>query len=671
MVLSDVTIFDTVSVLIVVLDTAGNIVYFNRTGERVTGYSLTEVKGKCFWELFLVPEEIDTFKAVFENLQKEQLQGEKVSTWLTKNGDRRLIEWSNTTLFKNASVEYIIITGTDITVRRKEEERLLRLSHALEQSPSSIVITDTRGHIEYVNAKFTRLTGYSPEEVIGKNPRILKSGDTLPEEYTRLWEMITSGKEWRGEFHNIKKNGESYWESVSISPVRNEEGVITHFIAIKEDITEHKKFESQLEFLASHDPLTNLFNRRRFLEELEGWFAYAERYNSSGALLFLDIDHFKPINDMLGHNEGDRLIVAFAELVQKRIRESDVLARMGGDEFALLLPNINVEGALSVAEQIRKSVQQDIAAFDKQFKGITISIGMALFPHHGKTAKALLTGADLAMYHAKETGRNRVCVYEPDYRAKAELRLSWEERIRTALKRDRLALYFQPVLDLKNNSLAGCEALLRMKGGDGEIILPRDFLKIAEQSRLIHDIDRWVICRAIQVIAWQGFAEKNWKLEVNLSGKVFHDTEILSFIKQELNHYAIAHGTLLFEISEMAIIPNLAKAQHYIDTLKALGCLFALDNFGSGFSLFYYLKQLPVDYIKINGGMIYNLPNDPGDQHIVKAIVDMAHGLGKKVIAGFVNDEETMQMLKNYGVDYVQGYYIGMPAETMEYRTVR
>lgn len=656
-------VLDTTGALVVVLDTAGKIIYFNRTCEYVTGYSFEEVRGKCFLELFLVTEEMDKVKAVFEKLKRKEFPGANINYWVTKNGDRRLIEWSNTTLINNDSVEYIIGTGIDITERRKAEERLLKLSHAVEQSPSSIIITDTRGNIEYVNAQFTRLTGYTLEEVLGKNPKFLKSGDTLPEEYNRLWEMITSGKEWRGEFHNKKKNGESYWEYASISPIRNPEKTITNFIAIKEDITERKRFESQLEFLASHDPLTNLFNRRRFQEELEGRLAYAERYGNCGALLFLDIDNFKYVNDTLGHSEGDKLLIALANLTQKRLRETDILARIGGDEFALFLPNIDLNNALSVAEQVRKSVQQSIVALNNQFAGITVSIGIALFPEHGNTMKTLLTSADLAMYHAKENGRNQSCVYTPDHKTKIELRLSWEERIREALKQEKFILYLQPILDLRNNSVAGYEALLRMIDKDGEIILPGDFLDIAEQFGLIHDIDRWVVSQAIEIIAKRKFAENNWNLEVNLSGTVFNDTEILSLTKQKLSKYSVDPRTLVFEITETAVIPSMVKAQSYITTLKSLGCKFALDDFGSGFSSFYYLKHLPIDYIKIDGSFICNLPNDHVDQHMVKAIVEVARGLGKETVAEFVSDEETVQILKNYGVDYAQGYYIGIPCE--------
>lgn len=657
-------VLGTTGALVVVLDTAGKIIYFNRTCECVAGYSFEEVKGRCLWELFIVPEEMDKVKAVFEKLKGKEFPCTNVNYWITKNGDRRLIEWSNTTLINNDSVEYIIGTGIDITERRKAEERLLKLSHAVEQSPSSIIITDVRGNIEYVNAQFTRLTGYSPEEVIGKNPRFLKSGDTLPEEYNRLWEMITSGKEWRGEFHNKKKNGESYWEYASISPVRNPEKTIANFIAIKEDITERKSFESQLEFLASHDPLTNLFNRRRFQEELEGRLAYAERYGNCGALLFLDIDNFKYVNDTLGHGEGDRLLVGLADLMQKRLRETDILARIGGDEFALFLPNIDLNNARSVAEQVRKSVQQSIVAFNNQFAGITVSIGIALFPEHGNTTKTLLTSADLAMYHAKENGRNQSCVYTPDHKTKIELRLSWEERIREALRQEKFVLYLQPILDLRNNSVAGYEALLRMIDKDGKIILPGDFLDIAEQFGLIHDIDRWVVSQAIEIIAKRKFAENNWNLEVNLSGMVFNDTEILSLTKQKLSKYSVDPRALVFEITETAVIPSMVKAQSYITTLKSLGCRFALDDFGSGFSSFYYLKHLPIDYIKIDGSFICNLPNDRVDQHMVKAIVEVARGLGKETVAEFVSDEETVQILKNYGVDYAQGYYIGVPCET-------
>lgn len=294
--------------------------------------------------------------------------------------------------------------------RNLAEVQLRKLSQAVEQSQSTVVITDATGNIEYTNPKFTQLTGYTLKETIGQNPRILKSGETSPEEYKELWDTITSGREWRGEFHNKKKNGELYWEYATISPVRNSDGVITHFLAVKEDITERKNFEAQLAHMADRDPLTNLFNRRRFQEELINSLAQARRHDTIGALLFLDLDNFKDINDTLGHQVGDEILTHLADILKKRLRESDIIARLGGDEFAILLSHIDASHAQSVAEQIVDSVCRHVMIINGQSTGVTVSIGIALFPSHGNTPEALLKYADLAMYRAKKEGRNRVCM---------------------------------------------------------------------------------------------------------------------------------------------------------------------------------------------------------------------------------------------------------------------
>lgn len=563
-------------------------------------------------------------------------------------------------------------------IRRKEaESQIVKLSRAVEQSPNTIVITDVKGNIEYVNPKCVRLTGYTPEEVIGKNPRIFKSGETSPEEYESLWAVITSGGEWRGELRNRKKNGECYWEHVSISSIKDSSGVITHFLAIKEDISERKKLEAHLNYLANNDPLTNLFNRRRFREELEDWIAQMERHESIGALLFIDLDNFKYINDTLGHQKGDEILIKFACLLRARVRETDVLARLGGDEFAIILPFTDAYRAQSIAMQILELATGNTHANNDGLPGVTASVGIALFPEHGEDAEKLLAAADIAMYMAKGKGRNCVCVYSPDQKTRIELRLDWEERIRDALKNDRFVLHLQPISNVRHKKLAGYEALLRMvacpRQGSGNendtLIPPQDFLNIAERFGLIHDIDRWVVRRAIHLIAEQKFTDRGLFLEVNLSGRAFTDPELLPLIKQEFAAANINPATLVFEITETATIENMAEAQRFIIALKSIGCRFGLDDFGIGFSSFSYLKQLPVDFLKIDGSFITELKHNLTDQHLVKAMVEIARGLGKQTVAEFVGCEETVQLLSKYGVDYAQGYHIGKPCAVSEIDT--
>ncbi len=631
------------------------------------GYEPEEVIGKSPFQL-MPPDEAERIANLFGDIAKAQkpfVRLENVN--IHKNRQKVVMETSGVPIF-DASGNLIGYRGIDrdVTERKRIEEELRKLSNAVKQSLVSVVITDTKGNIEYVNPKFTQLTGYTLDEVIGKNPRILKSGKTSSSEYKRLWDTITSGREWRGEFCNKKKNGEFYWDYASISPIRNSEGVITHFLAVKEDINERKNFEAQLAHLANCDPLTNLLNRRRFHEELENWLAQVRRYGVNGALLFLDVDNFKDVNDTLSHQIGDKLLVDLAVLLRKRMRKTDTLARLGGDEFAIILPHTGTDQARSIAEYILDSIKNTIIVDKIQSHSITASIGIAMFPEHGYEAETLLSYADLALYKAKEEGRNRVCVFSPDHKIQIESRLGWERRIRDALENDRFALHFQPILDIRQNKIVGHEALLRMVGDKGELISPIIFLDIAEHCGLIREIDRWVVHRAIHFAAEQRFTERGLFLNVNLSGRSLTDPQLLPLIKQAFAETAINPQSLIFEITETAIIENITTAQRFIANLKAMGCRFALDDFGIGFSSFSHLKHLDVDYLKIDGGFIRDLTHDLVDQHLVKAIVEVSRGLGKQTVAEFVECKETIQLLLEYGVDYAQGYHIGLPSAVPE-----
>ncbi len=505
------------------------------------------------------------------------------------------------------------------------------------------------------------MTGFAPEEVIGKSPRIFKSGETETEEYKRLWETITSGNTWRGELHNKKKNGELYWGHTSISSIKNPDGIITHFIAVTDDVSKRKWLETKLVNLADRDPLTNLFNRRRFQEELESCLAQSQRYNLHGALLFIDLDNFKYVNDTLGHRTGDALLKVVAELLRKRLRNTDTLARLGGDEFAIILQRTDLAQTMTISKELVELVRRFATVKEGESLGITASIGIALFPDHGFDAEILLTHADLAMYQAKEEGRNRCCVYTNERKTQIEILQVWKKRINNALLRDRFALYLQPILDIRSNHIAGHEVLLRMINDDGEHILPSNFLNFAERLGLIREIDRWVVSKAIHTIKNLHQVNNAQYLEINLSVKAISDPELLSIIKEGLTTSGINPAYLVMEIPESAIVENIQESKRFITTLKEMGCRFALDDFGIGFSSFNYLKNLLVDMLKIDGSLICDLLHKTEDQHLVKAMVGVAHGLGKETIAKFVNNEETIKLLQGYGVDYAQGYFIGEP----------
>ncbi len=554
---------------------------------------------------------------------------------------------------------------TEITNHKRAQEQLLKLSQAVEQSPSAIAITDTAGAIEHVNPKFTEVTGYTGEEVLGKKFHHL-IGNLTSEKYENITEVALSGEIWRMELANRRKDGEPFYAHVTVSAVRGGDGTVTNFIGVIDDITERKKIEERLVVMAEHDPLTSLFNRRRFQRELEYWLGYSKRYNTSGALLFLDIDNFKYINDTLGHKAGDEILVEFAILLKERLRPTDIIARLGGDEFAVILPNTNVEHAQSFAKQIVQLAQKHFPAFKAHGHNITTSLGIALFPEHSVEADVLLTYADMAMYGAKEAGKNRYCIFSSEHKHNIESRLLWDKSIRRALEKNDFEIYLQPIIDLRSNAVFGYEALLRMAGENGELVPPSVFLPYAEKHGAILDIDRWVVRNAFRLFNKYTMQDRKMTLEINLSGKTITDSGILSFIKEELSASRVDTRYIIFEVTESAVVENIDYARHFMNDLGRQGFQFALDDFGIGFCSFAYLKHLPVDLLKIDGSFIRNLPDNPTDQCFVKAIADIGRGLEKKIIAEFVENKRVIPLLQEFGVNYGQGHYFSKARSASE-----
>jgi diguanylate cyclase (GGDEF)-like protein len=434
------------------------------------------------------------------------------------------------------------------------------------------------------------------------------------------------------------------------------------------DLTERRDLEARMLHVAAHDGLTGLFNRRRFEEEIERELAQARRYGTRGALLFLDLDSFKSVNDRLGHRAGDALLMRVASLLRKHLRESDIVARLNGDEFAALLPQADTDAAQTVANRLLDSIRRNALAVAGQQAQTTVSIGIALFPEQGATPEDLLVNAERAMRHVKNNGRDGCWVYRVEGETATTVRneRDWERTIREALATDRFVAYAQPILDLSAGAISQYELLIRLIGDNGEVILPNSFLGVAERTGLIHAIDRWMVKRAIQMIADERRQGRELKVEVNLSGTAFTDRELLPMIQYELLRTHINPACLTLEITETAAIADLDQARQFISSLRGWGCRFALDDFGVGFSSFTYLKHLPVDFVKLDGSFIRNLPNDAADQHLVRAMVEVARSLGKQTIAEFVGDEATVKLLRTLGVDYAQGYYIGRPAPMEE-----
>ena len=547
------------------------------------------------------------------------------------------------------------ITLSMIAGMGQDKIRLQRV--ALESAANAIIITDTHGVIEWVNPAFTTLTGWTAEEAVGETPRILRSGNHSRTFYTRMWQQLNAGEIWRGEMFNRRKDGTIYPEEQTITPVRDEHGRIAHFVAIKQDISERKQQEEQIRFLALHDALTSLPNRRAFEAKLAR-FTHEARASRSAAILVLDVDEFKLVNDTAGHPVGDELLVELTSLLQAQLRPDDFLARLGGDEFVVLLPNVDKDLARDIAERLRCAVEAMWFEHDGIVFAVTISVGIAMLDDDNDP-KTLVAHADMAMYSAKEHGKNRVASYPLASGEVVHEVTRWLAKVRSSLRDGGFALTFQPIIQLGNGETLHFEALIRMRGEDGVIIPPDKFLPAAERYGLMPQIDRWVFDEVMHILESEG----TLRIFMNLSARSLNEEPLLTYIEERLRSSNVEPGRISFEITETAAISDLASARNWIRRLKDLGCLIALDDFGVGFSSFGYLRALDVDYIKLDRTFVRDLDTNATNRALVLAVNTVARTLGKEVIAEGVECEAHADALRKIGVDHAQGYHWGIPAE--------
>lgn len=529
-----------------------------------------------------------------------------------------------------------------------------------------IITQNKRGLILLANQYACFLTGYQNTELRGREfVSLLSQADADGGLAQQLAMLCNAGSnELRHECQIIRRNGirsDIAWVHSRLSSTSPSDAVV---LSIGLDVSQRKQAEKRLVWLADHDPLTGLFNRRRFQRELQQAIEVAKRYHRSGALVFFDLDQFKYINDTSGHQAGDAILKSVGNATSAVIRNVDLVARLGGDEFAILLRETEADGAVRVAKEINSKLAQLNCAFEDRTHKVSASIGIAIFPRHGTDPHELLACADLAMYQAKEAGRCGWHVFAEEERARERMdeRLRWEHKIEAALNGDRFLLYYQPILDLRTNSVTRYEALLRMRDTDGSIVLPGCFIFTAERSGLIQRIDHVVLQKAIMHLSKLDGRQNNTHLSINLSAKAFEDVDLLPALQEGLSRWQVDPKLLTFEITETAAVADFGLAKKLMTSIRELGCRFALDDFGVGFSSFYYLKELPVDYVKIDGSFIRNLARDADDQILVKAMSEVAKGFGKKTIAEFVETAEILGILREYGVDFAQGYYVGRPA---------
>ena len=642
----------------------GKITSWNRAAEKMYGYTRGEVVGRDL--SFLVPPER---QAEIQAILERVLSGQPIECLetqrLTKTGSVLDVSLSVSPIKDSTG----LITGAsaiarDITLRKRAEEQLKLQSAVLEAAANAIVITDFEGTIVWANHAFTTMTGYSKEEVLRKNLRLLKSGEQPESYYAELWSTISSGKVWQGEIVNRRKDGTTYTEEMTITPVSRDVGnpADRYFIAIKQDITKRKRAEERVQYLAYYDALTGLPNRTLLQDRLAKALAGARRRKDKVAILFLDLDRFKDINDSLGHSVADLLLQEVAERLKTWAREQDTVARVGGDEFLIVLTGVKDVADAAVATE--RIVNLMTAEFVVQSHSLSIdcSVGISIFPEHGADGETLIKNADAAMYSAKENGRNRFQFFTEDMNAQVVERLTLENSLRLALDKKELFLVYQPQMDIATGRITGLEALLRWQHPDLGLVPPDRFIRIAENSGLIVPIGEWVVrtaCR--QARKWQDEGLPAVSVAVNVSAVQFRQEGFCELIRRALHETGLAPQYLELELTESLLLANADLMLSVVQELKAMGVTLAIDDFGTGYSSFSYLKQFPVGRLKIDRSFIRDVAVNPDDAAITTAIISMAKRLRLKVIAEGVENEEQMAFLRAHQCDEIQGYYFSKP----------
>lgn len=630
------------------LDADGRFVEVNPAWEHQLGWHPEELIGRAADD-FIHPDDLALSQACAARLNADggEIDGFE-NRCRCRDGSDRWLSWNA----RRTPDGFVYAVARDITEFKVRELRLplseTFFRHLVESSGDAIITKNEDAIITSWNDAATRMYGYTREEAVGRPLSIIVPAERSGEEFEILRSILKGNRIEHYETERVAKDGRRLSVSLSVSPIRDKYGDVVGAAAIARDVTERKRMEHQLRYLAHHDPLTGIFNRGRFQEELEQWLRYARRYRRSGAVLAIDLDGFKTVNDTRGHAAGDSLLQQVASTLTEHVRDADVVARMGGDEFAVLLTEVNGGEATLVAEKLLRQIRCRWGG-----NAISASIGVAPFDgQSGLTAADLMVAADAALYDAKNAGRNQVV----EYAGRRAADLGWVERIRRALDRDLLVLESQPILDLRTGKITHEELLVRMVDEQRTLIPPGRFLPAAERFGLIQEVDRWVICRAIEL------AGRGRSVAVNLSGHSVADREVITTIEERLQASGADPRKLVFEITETAAIGNIDEASRFARQLGDLGCSFALDDFGTGFGAFTYLKQMPLSYLKIDRGFTRNLTTDNPDRHVVEAVVALAKGFGHMTIAEGIESEAVLRALPGYGVDRAQGFHIGRPA---------
>ncbi|NOY67724.1 MAG: EAL domain-containing protein [Gammaproteobacteria bacterium] len=657
-------IIDNAAEGIIVTGNTGLIDTFNKAAQDLFNYSSAEVRGKPLsWIIQDMLEKDGSPKHLSGRYKVQGIKRDNSHVSVS-------VCVSGVLLSSKPVFIYLVDDISDTEAALEKMQKAEAMYRDLVETAHDLVWSmNTQGEWIYLNNASGKLYGYTPKEMIGRNVKEFQHPDFAIQEQ-EAFEKISQGHElYQFETTHIDRHGKAIHLSLNARSKTDSDGNIIRITGTARDITATKEYQRQLSYQAEHDALTGLYNRRLFQQELDRVMARNTRSASTSGLLYIDLDQFKYINDTLGHAAGDRLLIEISNMLTVNAREGDLLARFGGDEFTLLLYNIEVQNLEVIAENFRQ-LFDDFKFYNKgNGFSISCSIGATIIDNTTHNSEEAMSHADLACNIAKTRGRNCVNIYRPEDRDEEGMAddMGWAARVNDMIDRDRFILAYQPVVEIKTKKILNYELLLRMPADDGKVILPGGFMPAAERFGLIHKLDSWMIkasFKKLNELATQGIREK---FSINLSDRAHEDANLLTLIKDQLTEYNINPEDITFEIGETAVITNLTAATEFISSLKELGCQCALDDFGSGFCSFGYLKDLPVDIIKIDGSVIQGIVTNPVDRALVQSMNTMAHAMGKVTIAECVETEEILNSLIELGVDFVQGHHLGKPIQKPEY----
>lgn len=558
--------------------------------------------------------------------------------------------------------EVLYCTYRDITERKFAERATHLYANIFRHSGEAIMVTDRENRIVAVNPSFTRLTGYDLEDIRGQDPRVLSSGRTPRDTYRAMWNGLEENGFWQGELWDRRKNGTAYPKWAALSVIRGADGQVQNYIASFTDISQRKADEQRIDYLAHHDALTGLINRYSLESSLDQILHGARRSREQVAVMFIDMDRFKSINDTLGHHMGDRMLVEIGHRLRGSVRESDVVARLGGDEFVVVLTAMTASlSAAGVAAKVIQTLGEPYL-----IEGITLhsspSIGISLYPADGEDSETLMKAADTAMYHAKERGRNNFQFFTASLNAATSERLDLERELRAALRARHLELHYQPKVRGDDGSLHGVEALVRWRHPQRGMIPPLKFIPVAEESGLIEPLGEWVLDEACrQLAAWRGAGIRDITMAINLSTRQLHSPNLATMVGEMLRRHGLAGASIELEITESAAMTNPDHAISQLHALRKLGVELAIDDFGTGYSSLAYLKLLPIQTLKLDRTFVRDIETDENDAAISAATLALAHSLGLKVVAEGVETAGQMEFLQRHRCDYLQGYLFDQP----------